>query len=30
MTSRGSSAEEKLYSIVLAALCAKGMKEMEA
>lgn len=28
MTSRGASAQEKLYSIMLAALCAKGMKEM--
>ena len=30
MTSRGSSAEEKFDSIVLAALCAAGMKNAEA
>ena len=29
MTSRGSSAEEKYNSIVLAALCAKGMQDLE-
>ena len=30
MTSRGSSAEEKFDSIVLAAVCAAGMKTAEA
>lgn len=30
MTSRGASAREKYNSIVLAALCAKGMQELEA
>ncbi len=30
MTSRGSSVEEKVNSIVLAALCAEGMKRLEA